>query len=163
MEEIGGGLSQIFRQRLFKLKLHFVWNLFAYLITFFLILPAIAAELCVEGKEQLREDYQIMQADGGLGTRMEYSRALKFNSALGFEVDNNLMRLLEFFETMCKKESPNKPDFELYGEIQKRIDKGRDFYNANMDKTTADQFLSELEAFNSDLDEFLQNLLAYYE
>jgi len=156
-------LSQIFRKRLFNLKFHIVWNFFVYLITIVFVFPAIAAELCVEGKDQLREDYQIMQVDGGLGTRMGYSGVLKFKSALGLEVDNNLMRLVEFFETMCKKESPNKPDFELYGEIQKRIDKGRDFYNANMDKTTPDQFLSELEAFNSDLDEFLQNLLAYYE
>ena len=116
------------------LKLKVLLSPFIYLFLIFNIPPAQAVDLCIEGKKQLSRDYQLMQINGGL-------------LALMIQTDS-------FLETICRPGSKANPTIEVYGQIQKGIDRGNFFLNRNLGKTTPDEYLNEMVSFNLNLDKF---------
>jgi len=136
------------------LKLKVLLSPFIYLFLIFNIPPAQAIDLCIEGKKQLNRDYQLMQKNGGLLALMKQTDSLKNSAGLGGQIDDKLLRMITFFETICRPGSKANPTIEVYGQIQKGIDRGNFFLNRNLGKTTPDEYLNEMVSFNLDLEKF---------
>ncbi len=120
--------------------------------------PAHSAELCKEGKKQLRGDYEILQGGGGLWGYMEKS-GLKDKSVLGLQVDNKLQRAVVAFETSCEPGSQKKPDEAMFNKIKEGIGRARNIHNKTPGRTPVDEILTGLETLSKDLDGLLQSLL----
>jgi|GEM_PF-402295 len=128
---------------------------FVFLLITFMISPGHAADFCAERGKQLRGDFDLFQSDGGLWAQMERSRALKEKSALGFQVDNKLMRSVVIFETLCDDGSQKKCASESYDRIKILLERGRKIYRTHTDKMNPKVFLKEIQKLNSDLDKFI--------
>ncbi len=142
----------------FKLKLFSTLNLLIFLLSILSAASVHAADLCMEGKKELRGEYEIIQGDGGLWALMERSSSLKKVSTLGFQVDNKLMRLVTIFETICAEPSKDNTIPDIYEQIRMRIDRGRSFQKIDFGKTSSKVFLTELKAFSQNLDVFVKSL-----
>jgi len=139
------------------LRLKILLSLFIYIFLIFNIAPAQAIDLCIEGKKQLSRDYQLMQVNGGLLALMKQTDSLKNRARLGGQIDDKLLRMIIFFETICSPGSKKNPTIEVYGQIQKGIDRGNFFINRNLNNTTPDEYLNEMVSFDLDLDKFWEH------
>ncbi|MBI4382911.1 MAG: hypothetical protein HY579_02620 [Nitrospinae bacterium] len=119
--------------------------------------PAHSAELCKEGKKQLRGDYEILQGSGGLWGYLEKA-GLKDKSVLGLQVDGKLQRAVVAFETLCDPDSQKKPDETLFNKIKDGIVRAMSIHNKTPGRTPIEEILSSLETLSKDLDGLLQSL-----
>ena len=127
-------------------------GLFVFLFLNLMISPGSAANLCAEKGKQLRGDFERFQGDGGLWAQMERSGSLKEKSALGFQVDNKLMRIVVIFESLCADGSQKEAASKSYDRIKMLLEQGKKIHRAHATNMNPKVFLNDINNLNSELD-----------
>jgi hypothetical protein len=128
---------------------------FVFLFLNLMISPGSASNLCEEKGKQLRGDFERFQGDGGLWAQMERSGSLKDKSALGFQVDNKLMRIVVIFETLCADGSQKETTSKSYERIKLLLEQGKKIHRTHGTNMNPKTFLNDINNLNSELDKLI--------
>lgn len=115
---------------------------------------SVSANECKKAVKQLRGNYEVIQAGGGIWGFLEKSAALRDRSVLGLQIDSKLQRAVLSFENKC--EDPNAaPDTAMFQRVGEFLDKGHKLNSKSADTIPAAQLIAEIQDMIKSLDEFL--------
>jgi hypothetical protein len=101
--------------------------------------------------KNMKGDYEVLQANGGIWAYMEKSSALRDKSVLGLQIDSKLQTAVENFRVRCQ-DAAKKPDSALFNKIMEKIGQARTINNRHPGQTPIEKILTDIEALKKELD-----------
>lgn len=106
------------------------------------------AEDCKETARQMRGDYEVIQADGGIWRFMEKSTRLRGDSMWGLQIDSILQRGVTHIENACNS-GKAAPD-SLIKELSGLLGQARSLNNKSTSRTPAKKLKTIIESLLKD-------------
>jgi hypothetical protein len=127
-------------------------------LSIFLIQASItsAANICIDGLNELQSSQGVIQDKGGIWGYLEQSSNLRDNSMLGLQIDGKLQRLIVSFESLC--EEGKTPTPKLHNLIMGLVGDTRMVFNRDADRQPKEKVLEKLNGLNKNIDDLLAQL-----
>ncbi|QPJ62621.1 MAG: hypothetical protein G3M70_12355 [Candidatus Nitronauta litoralis] len=113
-------------------------------ILFFSSSGLALAEDCKETAKQIRGDYEVIQADGGIWRFMEKSTRLRADSMWGLQIDGILQRGVTHIESVCEAGKPAPAS--LIKELSDLLGQARSLNNKSTSRTPAKKLKQIIES-----------------
>ncbi len=109
---------------------------------------SVLAANCKETARQIRGDFEVIQADGGIWRFMEKSTRLRENSMLGLQIDGILQRGITHVESAC--EGGKEASASLIKDLNELIGRARSLNNKSTSRTPAKKLKKIIETLLND-------------
>lgn len=103
---------------------------------------------CKETARQIRGDFEVIQADGGIWRFMEKSTRLREDSMLGLQIDGILQRGITHIESAC--EDGKETSADLVKDLSELIGRARNLNNKSTSRTPAKKLKEIIETLLKD-------------
>ena len=142
----------------FRNRRSFLVSFILFIFVFFLSQTSkiFAADICVEGLQELQLSQEVVQSKGGIWGYLEKSSGMKDKSILGLQIDGKLQRLIVTFEELCADGKTPTP--KLHSLILNLIGDTRMFFNTDADSQGKEKVLGNLKGLKKRIDDLLAQL-----